>query len=202
MPPSSSPSHSQRAPIVNPQAEPFTAYVGSSSPNPGPSGWAAVIDAPGGTQRLLTGSAEMATCNQMGMWATFMALGEIPADALGVIYLDNTYVLDGLTTWRKGWARRRWRKRTGQPILNGAFWRILSASADAHPGVRFVRVKSENAGSSGLLAYRSAQAEAEKMRAGSEPVGGCGVILEDCAEEDAEANLAWLREGEIQEDAA
>ncbi|WP_238180427.1 hypothetical protein, partial [Methylobacterium haplocladii] len=95
-----------------------------------------------------------------------------------------------------------WRKPTGQPIANGAFWRILSATANARPGVRVVWVKVQDGDACGVLGYRLARAEAEKVRAGSEPVGGSGLILEDCADEDAAANLAWMREGEIQGDAA
>jgi ribonuclease HI len=138
----------------------------------------------------------------MGLWAAYMALCELPSDATGVLYIENKYVLDGLTRLRKGWARRRWRKPTGQPILNGAMWRILSAAADARPGIRMAKAEAEGGDACVTLAYRRARTEAGKVRAGSKPVGGSGTILDDCAEEDAAENLAWMCEGEAEGEAA
>lgn len=186
-----------------PQAGTYTIHVdGSSLRNPGPAGWAVVVDAPDGTRRVLAGSAAEATNNQMELWAAYTALYEVPAGAEGVVYTDSSYVVDGITKWRKGWARRGWRKADGHPVANGTFWQILSDAADQRPHVRFVWVKGHNGNTGNELADRLARTEAEKVRSGLDPVGGCGVILEDCAEEDAERNLRWMNAREIRVEAA
>ncbi|KAB1069932.1 ribonuclease H family protein [Methylobacterium planeticum] len=170
-----------------PQTETFTVHVdGSSLRNPGPARWAAVIFAPDRDKLVLVGSAPKATNNQMELWAAFEAFSALPLDATGVLYADSRYVVDGLTMLREDWARRGWRKSNGQRVVNTTLWKLLGKAADARPGIRVEWLRGHNGNAGNDPADRLARTEAEKVQAGCDPVGACGLFLEECALEDAE----------------
>lgn len=84
---------------------------GACSHNPGPGGWAAIIeitrDGSGARQGFeLRGGARRTTNNQMELAAAIGALEAAPCGAVVEIVTDSKYLADGATKWMAGWVRR------------------------------------------------------------------------------------------------
>jgi len=101
---------------------------GACSGNPGPGGWGAIIVAPDGRVLELAGREEPTTNNRMelgGVIASLRAVKGMQGKAL--IHTDSTYVIEGITSWIKGWKRRGWTTAAGEPVKNEDLWRALEA---------------------------------------------------------------------------
>ncbi|MGF1507344.1 MAG: RNase H family protein, partial [Anaerolineae bacterium] len=48
-----------------------------------------------------------------------------PPGSQETVYPLNDYLRNGATRWRKGWKRRGWRKKSGDPIANVELWMQL-----------------------------------------------------------------------------
>ena len=80
----------------------FDIYTdGSCSGNPGPGGWAAVIEHDGEKTRL-SGGERSTTNNRMEIMAAIKGLEAAPPGATAVIYSDSEYLVKTMT---KGWKR-------------------------------------------------------------------------------------------------
>lgn len=101
---------------------------GSCAPNPGPGGWAAIIDRDGQREEV-SGAAAQSTNNIMEMTAAIEALRHTwPGERIHVA-TDSRYLMDGITRWLPGWKRRDWRKADGGAVLNRELWMELDALA-------------------------------------------------------------------------
>lgn len=90
----------------------WTAYTdGACAPtNPGPSGWGAVLIAPGdGSESDHFGFIGPGTNQVAELTAAIEGLARVPAGAAVELVSDSQYVLKGLTEWRTGWERKGWR---------------------------------------------------------------------------------------------
>ena len=105
---------------------------GGASPNPGPGGWAAVILAPGGRPRELSGGAARTTNNRMELEAAISALDDLSEPCAVNLYTDSQYVRQGITSWLSGWRARGWRRRDGAAVKNVDLWRRLDALNRRH----------------------------------------------------------------------
>jgi ribonuclease HI len=118
---------------------------GGCDPNPGPGGWAAVIQAPTGTIELYGG--ELATTNnRMELTAAIRALEHFPEGAAIEMRCDSQYVVKSVTEWMRGWKARGWRTATG-PVKNIDLMQRLDALAAARD-VRWTWVRG-HAGEAG-----------------------------------------------------
>ena len=104
---------------------------GGAKGNPGSGGWGAVIVTPEGRVTELGGGATDVTNNQMELTGVIEALKALQG-TLGevAIYMDSTYVINGITNWIWGWRRRGWRTTDGTDVLNRELWERLSHLAD------------------------------------------------------------------------
>ena len=111
---------------------------GSCYPNPGAGGW--------GWHRNDGGSAFggelLTTNNRMEMAAILNALAELPSGSVAVIYSDSQYCIRGLTTWRAGWKRKNWMKKSA-PMLNRDLWVAFEPHL-ARLSVKFRWVRGHN----------------------------------------------------------
>lgn len=87
---------------------------GSASPNPGPGGWAVILEkAEGEGEVVLVGREKQTTNIRMEGQALAGALRLLGGEK-GEIYSDSEFWIKVLTVWAKGWKAKGWRKSTGE----------------------------------------------------------------------------------------
>ena len=67
------------------------------------------------------------TNNRMALQSVIQAFTHLSAkgERLSVVFTtDSRYLVDGMTTWVHGWARKQWRKADGKPVENLALWHL------------------------------------------------------------------------------
>jgi ribonuclease HI len=104
---------------------------GGCKPNPGPGGWAAILQFRG-VERELSGAEPATTNNRMELTAAAQALEALKRPCQVVLHTDSEYVKNGVTRWHQGWVRRNWRNASGDPVANLELWQRLLAAAKSH----------------------------------------------------------------------
>lgn len=102
---------------------------GGCSGNPGPGGWAIVVEADGQT-KTLSGGAKSTTNNRMELTAAIMALTVVKnteqfAGRKVFVNIDSQYVKNGITLWIKNWKARGWKTADKKPVKNQDLWMQL-----------------------------------------------------------------------------
>ncbi|MFY1670834.1 ribonuclease HI [Plantactinospora sp. WMMB334] len=105
---------------------------GACSGNPGPGGWGAVLRYGARERELYGGEATATTNNRMELMAAIRALESLTRPVTVEIYVDSTYVRDGITRWLPNWKRNGWQTAGKQPVKNADLWRRLEAAATGH----------------------------------------------------------------------
>ena len=119
---------------------------GACSGNPGPGGWAAILQY-GARQKEISGGEARTTNNRMELTAVIEALSLLKEPCEVDLYSDSRYVIDALTKgWARSWRARNWVKGDKKPALNPDLWEKLLDLCEGHT-VRFHWVKghAENA---------------------------------------------------------
>ena len=119
---------------------------GACSGNPGPGGWAAILQY-GARQKEISGGEARTTNNRMELTAVIEALSLLKEPCEVDLYSDSRYVIDALTKgWARSWRARNWIKGDKKPALNPDLWEKLLDLCERHT-VRFHWVKghAENA---------------------------------------------------------
>ncbi|MFN2197250.1 MAG: ribonuclease HI [Anaerolineales bacterium] len=98
--------------------------------NPGPGGWAALLQY-GEHEKVLTGSQTETTNNRMELTAAVEALKSLKRDCRVDLYTDSEYLRRGITEWLPGWRARGW-KRKGGSLANAELWQSLDAAVQPH----------------------------------------------------------------------
>ncbi len=104
---------------------------GGCEGNPGPGGWAAVLEYAGRTKEL-SGGEPATTNNRMELQAAIAALAALKEPCEVVLFTDSEYVRDGITKWLPRWKARGWMRTAKQPVKNEDLWRALDAAASRH----------------------------------------------------------------------
>jgi ribonuclease HI len=104
---------------------------GACEGNPGPGGYAAIIDIDGERKEIL-GGEKQTTNNRMELKAVIAALGLLLEPASVRVVTDSQYVANGMTSWIHGWKRKGWRNASGQPVKNRDLWEELERLARPH----------------------------------------------------------------------
>ena len=111
---------------------------GACSGNPGPGGWAAILQHPAtGAQKTLTGAERRTTNNRMEMMAAIEGLRALKGDQQQRVRLvsDSEYLVRGMTEWIIGWRRNNWRrgpKAGSPPVKNVDLWKTLDELCSRH----------------------------------------------------------------------
>ena len=104
---------------------------GACEGNPGPGGWAAVLQY--GPQCKEIAGGELATTNnRMELRAAIEALGSLRGFCEVALHTDSEYVRQGISTWIRGWKRRAWLTVDERPVKNEDLWRRLDALNTRH----------------------------------------------------------------------
>ena len=123
--------------------KPITIYTdGACSGNPGPGGWAALLQYDG-REKELSGSEPATTNNRMELMAAIMALRSLKEPCAVTLHTDSTYVMKGMTEWVRGWERKGWKTADKKPVKNVDLWQELLAAAKPHK-VQWLWVKAHN----------------------------------------------------------
>jgi ribonuclease HI len=104
---------------------------GACSGNPGPGGYAAILQY-GEHRRELSGGFRRTTNNRMELTAAIKALEALKQPCAVTLVSDSEYVVKGVTkNWAKGWRAKGWR-RSGKIVPNWDLWRRLLELCDQH----------------------------------------------------------------------
>ncbi len=104
---------------------------GACKGNPGPGGWAAILQW-NGTEKVLSGAERLTTNNRMEMTAALKALEAMKRPASITLVTDSKYLLEGMTQWIHGWKRNGWRNAAKHAVKNDDLWKALDAAARPH----------------------------------------------------------------------
>ena len=99
--------------------------------NPGPGGWAAILQW-GEHESVLSGGLADTTNNQMELMAVIMGLEALKRPVSITVVSDSRYVLNGIQNWIAGWKRNGWKNAKKQPVANQELWRRLDAVTQSH----------------------------------------------------------------------
>ena len=117
---------------AGPQSGVFT--DGSCSGNPGPGGWGTVRVRDGAVVAERHGHERSTTNNRMEFEAMIAGLELIDPAEEETVYSDSRLVVQTITEWAAGWARRDWKRKTG-PVKNLDLVQRAYALAQERPRV-------------------------------------------------------------------
>ena len=105
---------------------------GSGSGNPGPGGWAAILQY-GVHERELTGNESETTNDRMELTAAIHGLRVLKEPCAVTVRTDSRYLINAFTKgWVDDWRHREWKNATGEPVPNRDLWEALLAEAAHH----------------------------------------------------------------------
>jgi ribonuclease HI len=104
---------------------------GGAKPNPGPGGWAAILEWRG-QRRELKGAEAHTTNNRMELTAAIIALESLKRSCEVDLHTDSQYLQKGITEWISGWKRNGWRTADKRPVMNADLWQRLDAAVARH----------------------------------------------------------------------
>lgn len=104
---------------------------GACSGNPGPGGWGALL-VYGSKEKELSGHEDATTNNRMELRATIAALNHLKQPCRVTLFTDSKYVLQGITEWVEGWAKRGWKTADKKPVKNVDLWQELMEAVKPH----------------------------------------------------------------------
>lgn len=104
---------------------------GSCLSNPGPGGWAAVLQWNGNMRELSAGVPDT-TNNRMELLAAIEALNALTRPMSVELHTDSKYVMNGVTDWMPRWKRNGWKTAAKKPVANQDLWQDLDAAITPH----------------------------------------------------------------------
>ncbi len=117
---------------------------GACSGNPGPGGWAFILQHPAtGKELERSGGEPETTNNRMELIAVIEGLGALRTPTHVDLYSDSQYVLKGLKEWIVAWKSRGWRTADKKPVKNQDLWERLDKLKETHE-IRFHWVRGHD----------------------------------------------------------
>jgi len=108
---------------------------GSCRPNPGPGGWAYILNYQG-IEKEDYGGCKESTNNQMELTAVIKGLEALKMPCIVHLYSDSEYVVNGIKHWMANWAVNGWKK-------NADLWKQIHELGRQHD-IRPIWVQSHN----------------------------------------------------------
>lgn len=104
---------------------------GACSGNPGPGGWAALLQY-GGREKEISGGEAHTTNNRMELMAAIEALRHLKEPCRVTLHADSSYVVKGMSEWVRGWQAKGWKTADKKPVKNAELWQALVEAAKPH----------------------------------------------------------------------
>ena len=101
---------------------------GACKGNPGPGGWASIIQIDG-IRKEISGSLPHTTNNIMELTAALEAMRLTPKGSRIILTTDSQYLINGISDWIVNWKKNNWKKKDGKPVLNRELWQELDAES-------------------------------------------------------------------------
>ncbi len=166
---------------------------GACHGNPGPGGWAAILEY-GPHNRELSGGVPATTNNRMELQAAIEALTVLKEPCAVEFYTDSEYVKSGVSAWLSNWKRNGWRTKAKQPVKNGDLWRALDSQASKHQ-VKWHWLKGHAGHVGNERCDKLANAEIAKIKKAFSPEQLKGMLAELSAKDSAEQSRDELEIG-------
>jgi ribonuclease HI len=100
--------------------------------NPGPGGYAAILEHPPHHKEIV-GGFRRTTNNRMELMAAIKALEALKQPCEVDLFSDSEYLGNSITKgWARGWKAKGWRRSPGGVVPNWDLWQQLLALADIH----------------------------------------------------------------------
>lgn len=113
---------------------------GACSGNPGPGGWAALLQY-NGKEKEISGADPATTNNRMEMTAVIRALQELKKPCHVRLHSDSALVINAMTQgWIENWQARGWRKADKKPVENRELWEEMLTAMRPHR-LEWIKVK-------------------------------------------------------------
>lgn len=118
---------------------------GACSGNPGPGGWAAILEYQG-RKKEISGGEHQTTNNRMELMGVISALEALKEPCEVELFSDSKYVIDALSKgWAWGWRKKGWIKSDKKPALNPDLWeRLLNLTMKHKMNYHWVKGHAEN----------------------------------------------------------
>lgn len=105
---------------------------GGASGNPGPGGWAAVLES-GEHRKELSGGYRLTTNNRMELTAAIRALEALKQPCDVTLFSDSQYVVHGVSKgWARKWRSKGWMRNKTDRAINPDLWAQLLDLDDKH----------------------------------------------------------------------
>ena len=120
---------------------------GSCLGNPGPGGYAAILEYKG-QDKELTGGFRRTTNNRMEILAVIAGLEALTERCSVTVYSDSRYVVDAIEKgWARKWKANGWMRNKRERAVSPDLWeRLLSALEKHEVELKWVRGHAGNAG--------------------------------------------------------
>ena len=120
---------------------------GSCLGNPGPGGYAAILEYRA-EERELSGGFRRTTNNRMEILAVIAGLEALNGRCRVTVYSDSRYVVDAIEKgWAKRWRDNGWMRNKRERAVNPDLWgRLLDALENHDVELKWVRGHSNNVG--------------------------------------------------------
>jgi len=116
---------------------------GACSGNPGPGGWAALLQF-NGKEKELTGADPATTNNRMEMLAVIRAFQELKKPCYIKLHSDSALIINAMTLgWIENWQAKGWRKADKKPVENRELWEEMLKAMQPHK-VEWIKVKGHS----------------------------------------------------------
>jgi ribonuclease HI len=113
-------------------SEPTVYTDGACSGNPGPGGWAAIIQE-NGAERVVSGAEPRTTNQRMELMAAIEGLAAIPGQQRVHVFTDSAYVMNCFVQrWWERWEKNNWLGSDRKPVANRDLWERLLAQTRRH----------------------------------------------------------------------
>ena len=133
------------SPLLSSSAQALLKHVivytdGSCSGNPGPGGWAAILQY-GSTEKEIAGAEAQTTNNRMELRAAYEALASLKEPCKVTLHTDSNYLYKAFTDgWLANWQKNGWKNASKKPVENKDLWEML-LEMDARHHVQWRKVK-------------------------------------------------------------
>lgn len=145
---------------------------GACSGNPGPGGWAFIMEHPATGRRMEQAGAEpMTTNNRMEIISALRGLAMLKRPCRVEIVTDSQYLARGISEWLPGWRANGYKRREAgklKPLQNEDLWRSVDEQLARHE-IRVTHVKGHAGHAENERCDQMAVAAYKRLMAGTLP---------------------------------